>query len=326
MVLVFIEVRDGKIKKSSLEVLSEGRRRAGDLGMETAAVVAGHKLEGLADEISPYGADRVYLLDNPLLSRYSPGGYTHVLAELAEEINPAVFLFSAGAMGRDLAPRLAGRLGAGLASDCVAAEVKDGELEVVRPIFAGKALARFRFTGGIRMATLRPNVFPLLEPGSGGGEVSRRDVAVPEAAVRDRVVEELREEGQEMDVTEADIIVAGGRGLKGPENFDLLRDLAALLPHAAIGASRSAVDAEWIDHQHQVGQTGKTVSPNLYLAFGISGAIQHLAGMSSSKTIVAVNKDPEAPIFKVADFGVVGDLFQVIPYLKEELKKIQADS
>jgi electron transfer flavoprotein alpha subunit len=326
MVLVFIEVRNGKIKKSSLEVLSEGRRRAGDLGLETAAVVVGHKLEGLADEISPYGADRVYLLDNPLLSRYSPGGYAHVLADLAAEVNPAVFLFSAGAMGRDLAPRLAGRLDAGLASDCIATEVKDGEFEVVRPLFAGKALARFRFAGGIRVATLRPNVFPLLEPGSGGGEVIQRDAAVPETAVRDQVAEELREEGQEMDVTEADIIVAGGRGLKSPENFDLLRDLAALLPHAAIGASRSAVDAEWIDHQHQVGQTGKTVSPNLYLAFGISGAIQHLAGMSSSKTIVAVNKDPEAPIFKVADFGVVGDLFQVIPHLKDELKKIQAES
>jgi electron transfer flavoprotein alpha subunit len=171
------------------------------------------------------------------------------------------------------------------------------------------------------MATLRPNVFPLEEASQGTGEVVRKDVVIGEEDVKDQVSEVLKEEGAELDVTEADIIISGGRGMKEPESFELLRGLASVLPHATIGASRSAVDSGWIDHQHQVGQTGKTVSPNLYMAFGISGAIQHVAGMSSSKVIVAVNKDPEAPIFKVADFGIVGDLFQVIPHLKDELEK-----
>lgn len=175
------------------------------------------------------------------------------------------------------------------------------------------------------MASLRPNVFPLSDPADGQGEIIKREVVIPEDQVKDRVAEVVRAEGAELDVTEADIIVSGGRGMKSPENFDLLRELVSLLPHSSLGASRSAVDAEWIDHQHQVGQTGKTVSPNLYMAFGISGAIQHLAGMSSSKYIIAVNKDPEAPIFKVADFGIVGDLFQVIPPLKEELKKVLSE-
>lgn len=171
------------------------------------------------------------------------------------------------------------------------------------------------------MASLRPNVFPLIVPASGGGEVIKKEVVIPEDQVKGQVVEILKGEGAELDVTEADVVISGGRGMKGPENFDLLRELSAIVPHSAVGASRSAVDAGWIDHQHQVGQTGKTVSPNLYMAFGISGAIQHLAGMSSSKIIVAINKDPEASIFKVADFGVVGDLFQILPPLKEELKK-----
>jgi electron transfer flavoprotein alpha subunit len=203
--------------------------------------------------------------------------------------------------------------------------VQDGKLEVVRPIFAGKAFARFKFTASPQIATLRPNVFPVADPVDRQGETIKKEMVIPEDQVKDKVVETIKAEGAELDVTEADIVVTGGRGMKGPENFDLLRELTAVLPHAALGASRSAVDAEWIDHQHQVGQTGKTVSPNLYMAFGVSGAIQHLAGMSSSKYIVAVNKDAEAPIFKVADFGIVGDLFQVIPPLKEELKKILSD-
>jgi electron transfer flavoprotein alpha subunit len=173
------------------------------------------------------------------------------------------------------------------------------------------------------MVTLRPNVFPAVEAGAAGGEVVKEAVEFPEAAAQAYVSELVGESGGEIDVTEADIVISGGRGMKGPENFALLRDISALIPRSAVGASRSAVDSGWIGHQHQVGQTGKTVSPNLYMAFGISGAIQHLAGMSASKIIVAVNKDPEAPIFKVADFGVVGDLFQVIPPLKEELKKVR---
>jgi electron transfer flavoprotein alpha subunit len=325
MILVYMEVRDGKIKKSSLECLSEAQRRGGDLGLDTAAVLVGHGLDSLAPEALRLGASKVYILENSLLSHYSPSGYTRALLSLVEEIKPEVILFAATSMGRDLAPRLAAKLGVGLASDCTRTTVKDGKLEVVRPIFAGKAFISFTFKSTPQMASLRPNVFPLSDPVDGQGETVKREVVIPEDQVKDRVAEVVRAEGAELDVTEADIIISGGRGMKGPENFDLLRELVSLLPHSSLGASRSAVDAEWINHQHQVGQTGKTVSPNLYMAFGISGAIQHLAGMSSSKYIIAVNKDPEAPIFKVADFGIVGDLFQVIPPLKEELKKVLSE-
>jgi len=322
MILIFIEVREGKVKKSSLEALSEGKRRADDLNTEANAVLVGHNLESLAHEVLPYGASKVYVVENSLLSHYSAAGFSQALFSLVEDIKPEVILFSASSMGKDLAPRLAAKLGVGLASDCTRTIAKDGKLEVVRPIFAGKAFVTLSFKSSPIMATLRPNVFPLGEPGEKKGEVIRKEVVIPEDQIKAPALEILREKGAEIDVTEAEIVVSGGRGMKGSDNFDLLRDLVSLLPHSAVGASRSAVDAGWIDHQHQVGQTGKTVSPNLYIAFGISGAIQHLAGMSSSKLIVAVNKDSEASIFKVADFGVVGDLFQVIPYLKEELKKI----
>ena len=325
MICAYVEVRDGNIKKSSLEALSEARRRADELGVEAAAVVVGHNLEDLAAQMFLYGASKVYVLDNPLLSQYSPSGYAYALYSLFEEVKPEAVFFSATAMGKDLAPRLAAKSGVGLASDCTQVSIQDGKLEVVRPIFAGKAFAAFRLSSTPQMATLRPNVFPLLEPASTQGEVIKKDVMVPEDQVKAQVLELIQEEGAELDVTEAEIVISGGRGMKGPENFDLLRDLSSIIPHSAVGASRSAVDSDWIDHQHQVGQTGKTVSPNLYMAFGISGAIQHLAGMSSSKCIVAVNKDPEVPIFKVADFGIVGDLFQVIPHLKEELEKVMAE-
>jgi electron transfer flavoprotein alpha subunit len=325
MILVYIEVRDGKVKKSSLEILSEAKRRADELGLEVFAVLVGHGLESLAPEVSQHGAKKVIVCDSPLLSSYSPSGYTHALTGLCQELNPEVVFFAATSMGKDLSPRLAAQLGVSLATECILTAVKDGTLEVVRPIFAGKAFATFRFKSSPIVASLRPNVFPLDPPVGGQEDTEKRDIAVPEDQARDRVEEVLKEEGAELDVTEAEIVVSGGRGLKGPENFDLLRELTTILPHSAVGASRSAVDAGWIDHQHQVGQTGKTVSPNLYMAFGISGAIQHLAGMSSSKVIVAVNKDADAPIFKVADFGIVGDLFQVIPTLKEELKKILAE-
>jgi len=321
MILVFLEVRQDKIKKFSLEALSEGKRRADELNTASNAVLVGHNLDGLASEAFKYGASKVYVLENSLLSHYSASSFTEALSSLVKEIQPEMIFFSASSLGKDLAPRLAAKLGVSLASDCTKTATKGGKLEVVRPIFAGKAFATFTFKSSPQMISLRPNVFPLIEPLDDQGDLIKKEVPLAEDKVKGQVQEILREEGAEVDVTEAEIVVSGGRGMKGPENFDLLKDLAAILPHSAVGASRSAVDSEWIDHQHQVGQTGKTVSPNLYMAFGISGAIQHLAGMSSSKNIVAVNKDPEAPIFKVADFGIVGDLFQVIPPLKEELKK-----
>ncbi len=325
MFLVYIEIRDGKVKKTSLEALSEAKRRADEMSMDVAAALVGHNVEDFASEAFRYGASKVFVLENTLLSQYSPSGYALALKVLIDELKPAAVLFSATAMGKDLAPRLAANLGVSLATDCIRLTVNSGKLEVVRPIYAGKAFATFSFKSSPQMASLRPNVFPLIDPVDTKGELVKKEVALAEDNVMDRVVELLKTEGVDLDVTEAEIVVSGGRGMKGPENFDMLRELTSILPHSAVGASRSAVDAGWIDHQHQVGQTGKTVSPNIYLAVGISGAIQHLAGMSSSKVIVAINKDPEAPIFKVADFGVVGDLFQVLPLLKEELKKLLSE-
>lgn len=325
MIAVFMETRDGKIKKSSLEALSEAKRRAAELGGQAVAVLVGAGGEGLAPGAFAAGAAGVYVLDSPALADYSAQGYALALAEWAAEARPAAVFFAATAMGRDLAPRAAARLGVGLASDCIKVAVRDGKLEFTRPIYAGKAVLSCTLKSCPQMATLRPNVFPAGEAAPGTGEVIRRDVVVPDGAVKGRVTEVLKEESAEIDVTEAEVIVSGGRGLKGPENFALLRELAALFPRSAVGASRSAVDSGWIGHQHQVGQTGKTVSPGLYFAIGVSGAIQHLAGMSSSKVIVAVNKDPEAPIFKVADYGIVGDLFQVVPLLTQELKKALAE-
>jgi len=323
VILTYMEVREGKIKKSSLEALSEAKRRADDLGEALEAVFLGKDLDGLAEGAYKYGASKVYLLENPLLESYSSSLYALVLADFINEIKPKAVFFSATAMGKDLSPRLAAKLDVGAATDCIKTSVNNSVLEIARPIYAGKAFASFQFSSEPWVVSLRPNVFPLIEPLSEKGEAVKKEVEASQDQVKDQVVEEKREEGAELDVTEADIVVSGGRGMKGPENFGLLRDLIALLPNAALGSSRSAVDAGWVDHQHQVGQTGKTVSPDLYIAVGISGAIQHLAGISSSKFIVAINKDPEAPIFKVADFGVVGDLFKVIPPLKKELEKFK---
>jgi electron transfer flavoprotein alpha subunit len=318
MILTYIETRDGKIKKSSLEALSEAKRRADEMGLAAAAVLIGR--ESAAPELHAYGAATVYVLENPSLDAYSAQGHAIALADLVRETKPKAFFLAASAQGKDLAPRLAARLGVSMASDCIKIAVENGGLVLTRPIYAGKALLTLALKTTPALVTLRPNVFPLAAS-SVAGAVIKKSAIVPEGAIKGQVVEVLCETSGEIDVAEADIIVSGGRGLKAPENFALLRDLAAILPKAAVGASRAAVDAGWIGHAHQVGQTGKTVSPGLYLAFGVSGAIQHLAGMSSSKVIVAVNKDPEAPIFKFADYGIVGDLFQVIPALKDELRK-----
>jgi electron transfer flavoprotein alpha subunit len=326
MIAVFIETRDGKAKKSSLEALSEAGRMATELGVGTAAVLVGSSVDGPAAEVRTYGPGRIYALENAALVDYSSQGYAKAIADFAAEVGPAAIFFAATSMGKDLAPRVAARLGVSLASDCTRVAVKDGKLEFTRPIYAGKAFLSLNLASTPQVATLRPNVFPLEAPAQGAApEAVRKSVDIPEGFIKGRVAQVLKESSAALDVTEAEIVVSGGRGLKGPENFALLRDLAAILPRAAVGASRSAVDSGWIDHQHQVGQTGKTVSPNLYLAVGISGAIQHLAGMSSSKYIVAVNKDPEAPIFKVADYGIVGDLFEVIPRLKAELTKVLSE-
>jgi electron transfer flavoprotein alpha subunit len=325
-ILVFVEQRDGKIKKASLEVLSEGRRLADKTGGRVTAVVAGKGIEPLAAVCGSFGADVVYLADDAIFETYSNEAVAHAVADIVTKTEPLIVLAAATAMGKDFMPRVAARVSAGLAPDCIRTEVDaQGGVRVVRPVYAGKAYATVEWpAGGPRIATLRPNVFSAGSPVEGRAcEVQKYSPSIDASSVRARVKEVMRAEGGEADVAEADIVVSGGRGVKARENFQLIRDLALAL-RGATGASRAAVDSEWIDHKHQVGQTGKTVQPFLYVACGISGAIQHLAGMAHSKHIIAINKDPEAPVFRVADLGIVGDLFQILPPLIEEIRKRKA--
>ncbi|MEW6337363.1 MAG: electron transfer flavoprotein subunit alpha/FixB family protein [Acidobacteriota bacterium] len=322
-ILTFIEQRNGAIRKASLEALSEAKRLAGQGGWQVCAVIAGNGVSGLAPGLGAYGAGTVYVADEDTLERYSAEGYAEVVKAAVQACQPVAVLMAGTALGRDLSGRAAARLGVGCLADVTQLRVEGGALVAVRPVYSGKALATV--DGGSAtpvVVTLRPNVFPA-EAGEGSAQVATLPgVSVPIRAV----IRELRaKEAGELDVAEADVIVSGGRGVKGPEHFALIRTLADSLG-AAVGASRAVVDAGWIEHAHQVGQTGKVVSPSLYVACGISGAIQHLAGMSSSKVIVAINKDAEAPIFKVADYGVIGDLFQVIPPLVDEIRKLKAES
>jgi electron transfer flavoprotein alpha subunit len=320
---VLSEQRGGELKKVSFEVLSVGRKLADKAGEELGALLLGSGVEMLAPELAKYGADKVLLADNPDLQDFLTESYTSVICDAAEAHDPSVLLFSATTQGRDLAPRVAARLGTGLATDCTELDINDaGRLAVKRPIFAGKLFANVVLENTKpQIASVRPNVIPVQENPK-TGEVVRLEVRIDPSRVRTKLVEIKKETGARVDLTEARIIVSGGRGMKGPENFSILEDLAATLgSEATVGASRSAVDAGWRPHSDQVGQTGKTVTPDLYIACGISGAIQHLAGMSSSKYIVAINKDPDAPIFKRANYGIVGDLFKIVPLLKEELSK-----
>jgi electron transfer flavoprotein alpha subunit len=325
-VLVFAEQRDGKLKKVAAEVLSEGKRLAERTSGSLSALIVGDGVGGLADGISKYGPDLTLTVSDPRLALYAPMAYARAVQAAAAEVSADIVLLPATAMGKDLSPRVCARLDTGLAPDCVAIEAgPDGPPKAVRPVYSGKALATVSFDGsGPAVLTLRPNVFARLEEdASGTGEVRALAVSFAESDFGCRTTSLKLPETVEPDVTEADIVVSGGRAMKGPENFSHVRALAEALG-GAVGASRAAVDAGWIDHRYQVGQTGKVVSPKLYVACGISGAIQHLAGMSSSKVIVAINKDADAPIFKVADYGVVGDLYKVIPLLVEEVKKLKA--
>lgn len=322
-VLVIAEQRDGVLKKVAFEMLGVGAELAAALGGTVEAALLGSGLGDLPDTLAQYGATKVYAADDEGLAAYSSEGYTDTLAALVGKVEPAIILIGATAMGMDLGPRLAARLGVGLASDCTALEIDGGRLLATRPIFAGKALAKVRLNGDPQMATVRPNVLAAPEPDE-GATATVEPVAALTGNVRAIVVEIVGAGEGEIDVAEADFIVTGGRGVGGPEGFAPVRSLAKTLG-AAVGASRAAVDAGWIEHAHQVGQTGKTVTPNLYIACGVSGAIQHLAGMRTSKVIVAVNKDPDAPIFNVANYGIVGDLFEVVPLLEKELQALLAE-
>ncbi len=316
------EQREGEFRKITYEVVSEGKRLADKLGQQLTAVVLGSGIKDKAAELAQYGADRVIVADDSRLDLYTADAYVSVLSQLVKSDTPDIIIMGASTQGKDLAPKLAARLDVAIAQDCTAFDIEDGKLVAVRPIFTGKAYAKVTFENSVpNIATARPNVMPINDPDSSKtAEVLDAEFSLDDAEIKAKIVEVIKDESGRIDLTEADKIVSGGRGMKNAENFKILEELADVIG-AAVGASRAAVDAGWRPQTDQVGQTGKVVSPNLYIACGISGAIQHLAGMGTSKIIVAINKDPEAPIFQKADYGVVDDLFKIVPALTQEVKK-----
>ena len=327
-VWIIAEQKEGKLKKVSFELLGIGKKLAEKTGGALSAVVLGHGVEALATELDGFGASKIFVCDSETLKDYSNEGYTKAIVDLAKAHNPAILLGGATALGKDLYPRIAARLQTGLASDCVGLYINDeGLLVADRPIFAGKVLVD-AVTPEARpqMACLRPNVLPAAEKASDKAEIEKVAVEFGPQDIRAKLKEMVKTAGEKIDLTEALIIVSGGRGMASQENFKILEELAAAFGEGAtVGASRSAVDSDFAPHDAQVGQTGKVVNPNLYIACGISGSIQHLAGMRTSKYIVAINKDPEAPIFQVADYGIVDDLFKIVPLLTQEVKKLKAE-
>ena len=320
MILVYCELKDGSIRKPSLEALCAARRLADPAGLQVGALFVGSSCQG-AEAAAQYGADVIVKVEAPSLAAYSSDGYAQAIAEAVAAKGATVLLGAATAAGKDVLPRAAARLQAGYAADVTGLALEGGRLTCRRPVYAGKAVAAAAFQSAVQVASTRPNVFPVAACARAGAVESRPAPAGGFLAV---VKEILAKGGGKPDLTEADVIVSGGRGMKDGANFKLLEELADALG-GVVGASRAAVDAGWgLPHSMQVGQTGKVVNPTLYIACGISGAIQHLAGMSSSRVIVAINKDPEAPIFKVATYGIVGDLFDVVPELTKAAKSMLA--
>lgn len=317
-ILVFAEQRDGQLKSYALEAISEGRRLADAAGGSLAVSLIGSGIADLASQAGAHGADDVFVADDAALATYAPGAYAGILNSILSSSTASVVLLTSSAMGRELSALLAAKAGASLLSDVVKTQWDGDHLVITRPIYAGKAILKVAARRTPTVVTLRPNVFAAVE-NTGSGTVQNVDASGAESKVQ--VIDTAMKDSDRPELTEASIVVSGGRGMGGPENYSVIEELADTLG-AAVGASRASVDAGWRPHADQVGQTGKTVSPNLYIACGISGAIQHLAGMSSSKCIVAVNTDPEAPIFKVADYGIVGDLFDVVPALNSAAKDL----
>ncbi|MCX6132686.1 MAG: electron transfer flavoprotein subunit alpha/FixB family protein [Ignavibacteriales bacterium] len=319
-ILVFAEQRENKFKKPAFEAVRTARTLADQLSGEVVALVIGGSVQSIAPMLGGYGAHKVIAAEDPRLAHYASSAYAKLVADAARAEQADVVVLPATAMGKDLAPRVAVKLDAGLASDCTALSIEGGEILATRPIYAGKVLTRLKITSALKVFTLRPNVFVA---GESNGSASPVEAFAVELKDQDLgcIVKETKQSSGRLDVAEADIIVTGGRGLKGPEHFGMIEQLAETLG-AAVGASRAVVDAGWRPHDEQVGQTGKTVSPSLYIAVAVSGAIQHLAGMSSSKYIVAINKDKDAPIFQAANYGIVGDAFEIIPALTAEVKKL----
>jgi electron transfer flavoprotein alpha subunit len=319
--LVFAEVRDGRLKQASLEAMSEASRLAKELGGAAAAALVGEGVRAHVERLGRHGASKVYVVDSPRLRFYSPRAYSKALAAARRAAGAEAVLMAATVLGRDLAAGLAALEGTSAAGDCTGIAAQGGKLLARRPVYSGKAFATVGFRKGPAILTLRPNAFAARETGGAAGAEDLAPAFEEADFAGAATAFEAAVTAAKLELTEAAVVVSAGRGLKAPENFRLRDELAAVLG-AAVGASRAVVDNGWRPHSEQVGQTGKTVAPNLYVAIGISGAIQHLAGMKTSKVIVAINKDPEAPIFKAATYGIVGDAFEVVPALTQELKRV----
>jgi len=323
-ILAVLEARDGVLRKVSHEVLAAARRLASANSGSVDALVFGQSAPAGAGELGARGADRVLAATHAEFGCYHPDGFAATVASLGPSYG--VIVFAATATGRDLAPRAAAKLGVGLVADVTGLATEGGGIVATRPVYAGKVIQRVKLKATPGLVSIRPNTFladSLAAGQAGSGAIE--SVSVPSFETRVQVTGIKAPEKAMLDVAEAPIVVSGGRGLKDPTNFALLEALAEALGNTAVGASRAVVDAGWREHGAQVGQTGKTVSPGLYIAVGISGAIQHLAGMRTAKTIVAINRDKDAPIFKVADYGIVGDLFEVVPRLTEEIRKLRSE-
>ena len=319
-ILAYIETRDNKIKNNGFETASTAVGYAKELNCECEALLIGSNVSESASSLGQYGIKKVLIVENKRLEKYSTTAYAKILAEVCQERNADIIFLSATSMGRDMGPRTAAKLEAGLAVDCTELKSEGADIIATRPVYAGKAYIDVKINSSIKMYSLRPNVFKSIAVDGEVPQIEKMEVKLVDSDFSS-CVKEIVVSDEKLDVAEANIIVSGGRGLKSPENYHLVEELAKVLG-AAVGSSRAVVDAGWRPHSEQVGQTGKTVSPSLYIACGISGAIQHLAGMSSSKCIVAINKDKDAPIFQIADYGIVGDVFEILPALTEEFKKI----
>ena len=328
-VWVFAEQRGGELSKAALQLLGKGRELADTLGQKLCAVLLGEDVDGLAQELIYHGADCVYAGDNPKLKNFQTDTYTYVISNLIQEYKPNIMLYGATHIGRDLAPRIAQRVWVGLTADCTGLDIdpETQNLLQTRPAFGGNLMATIK-TPNHRpvMSTVRPGVMKAMDPDrTRQGEVIKINGEIPPEVIVSRIIEIVKEAKHAVNLEDAEIIVSGGRGVGSPEGFQIVQELADAL-NGVMGASRATVDLGWIAQDHQVGQTGKTVQPKLYIACGISGAIQHRAGMQNSDYIIAINKDPDAPIFGIAHFGVIGDLHEIVPLLTQDLLKLKGSA
>lgn len=325
-VYIIAEQRDSELQKVSIELLGKGRELADDLGQEVVAVLLGENVKDLTDNLIHHGADKVIVIDHPMLKEYVTEPYAKAVAMIIDKYDPEIVLYGATSIGRDLAPRLAARVHTGLTADCTGLDIDEESknLLMTRPAFGGNLMATIVCADyRPQMATVRPGVMqPIENDESRTGEVIEEDAGFTDADMNVKILEVTKSEHKKLDITEANVLVSGGRGVGGPEGFAQLQELADLM-EGEVSTSRATVDAGWMEKDRQVGQTGKTVRPDVYFALGISGAIQHLAGMEDSELIIAVNKNETAPIFGVADLGIVGDINTVLPKVIEEYKRVK---